>query len=43
MLRLIADENKILVNSNGVQVKSVDIFIDELNEWYEIDIPEGQN
>lgn len=42
MLRLIADENKILVNSDGIQVKSVDIFVDELNEWHEIDIPEGQ-
>lgn len=42
MLRLIADENKILVNSDGTQVKSVDIFVDELNEWHEIDIPEGQ-
>lgn len=42
MLRLIADENKILVNSDGIQVKSVDIFTDELNEWHEIDIPEGQ-
>ena len=36
MFRLIADQNKLL--TDGVQrVKSVDVFVEEVNNWIEID------
>ena len=42
MFRLIADDNKILENKEGVRVKSVDIFAEDLENWHEVEIPEGQ-
>lgn len=36
MFRLIANEGKILTN-NTVYVKSVDIFVEDLDKWVEID------
>ncbi len=36
MFRLIADENKVLTDGI-VQIKSVDIFADDLDQWQEID------
>lgn len=36
MYRLIADDNKILTNGS-VRVKSIDIFIEDLDDWVEID------
>ena len=37
MVRLIADENKILVNDEGIRIKSVDVFIEDVDKWVEID------
>ena len=42
MFRLIADDNKILENNEGIKVKSVDIFTEDLENWHEVDIPKGQ-
>ena len=41
MYRLIADSNKILTNGI-IQTTQVDVFEDELNDWYEIN-NDGQN
>jgi hypothetical protein len=42
MLYLIADEGKILTNGMD-RVKAVNVFLDELEEWYEIDDPSVKN
>ena len=41
MYRLIANSNKILTNGI-IQTTQVDVFEDELNDWYEIN-NDGQN
>ena len=42
-IRLIADPNK-LITKNGVDLfTQVLISEDEVNNWYEIDIPKGQD
>ena len=38
MVRLIADEGKVLTNSK-VTAEAVDCFADKANEWEEIDAP----
>lgn len=42
MFRLIADEGKILINTDGVKTNSIDIFAEDIDNWTEVDIPEGQ-
>lgn len=37
MFRLIADENKILVNDEGIKIKSIDIFAEDVDKWVEVD------
>ena len=37
MFRLIADENKILVNDEGIQIKSIDVFAEDVDKWIEMD------
>lgn len=37
MFRLIADENKILISDEGIKMKSIDIFAEDIDKWIEID------
>jgi hypothetical protein len=41
MVRLHASQGKVLTNGD-VYLKVKDIFLDELEEWYEVDDPHGQ-
>ena len=44
MFRLIADDNKILINDENIKTKSIDIFAEEIDKWTEIDdTSEGQD
>ena len=42
MFRLIADEDKLLTNGE-VYVKSIDIFVEDFDKWYEVEDSKGQD
>lgn len=42
MLALTADEGKLLTNGKATY-KNVSVFLDEVEDWYEIDDPKDKN